>query len=337
MPWVDLPDRELLQWRICDLKLSVEGTILCQRIERLYAELESRGIVFRPHCWLSDEWFSPDGIPGIAIPFYLAHPRLIRLERNQMLEVEGGTYPWCMKILRHEAGHAIDTAFRLHHRRQWRDIFGPASAPYPHEYQPKPYSRSYVLHLEAWYAQAHPVEDFAETFAVWLKPRSRWRSQYEGWPALQKLQYVDQLMQELQGRKARVASRERVDPVRTLRKTLHEHYAEKRARYGIGEDNSYDRVLTRLFSAAAEHVRSPSAASFLRKHRKEFREVVAAWSGQHQYTIDQVVKEMIERCRVLKLRLPGEVAEADTKRDTLVMLTVQTMNYVHRGHHKVTL
>ena len=246
---------------MCDLGLKIEGTQLEGRIEKLYDELEHRGIRFRPHCWLSDEWFSPDGVPGIAIPFYLAHPRLARLERNQMLEVEGGTKEWCMRILRHEAGHTIDTAYRLHRRRSWREVFGKSSEPYPDTYQPKPYSKSFVVHLEAWYAQSHPAEDFAETFAVWLKPRSAWRTQYEGWPALRKLEFVDELMHQVRNRKPLVLSRERVDPIRKLRKTLRSHYVEKRARYGIGENNFYDHQLRRLFSDSPEHRKNMAASS----------------------------------------------------------------------------
>src|SRR6266567_3408508 len=100
----------------------------------------------------------------------------MKLERKQMLEVEGGTDTECLRILRHEAGHALDTAFRLHFRRQWRELFGSFAQRYPDFYKPKPKSRNYVLHLRAWYAQAHPAEDFAETFAVWLQPRSRCES-----------------------------------------------------------------------------------------------------------------------------------------------------------------
>ena len=145
--------------------------------KRLYTELEQRGITFRPHVWLAEEWFSPDGIPGIAMPFYLAHPRLERLERRIMREAEGGNSRWLMRILRHEAGHALDNAYRLRRRKCWREVFGPASLPYPHRYRARPGSRRYVHHLGEWYAQAHPTEDFAETFAVWLKPRSNWRTQ----------------------------------------------------------------------------------------------------------------------------------------------------------------
>ena len=128
--WADWPDEDLLDLRFKDLDLSIEGTVIEPRVKRLYADLESKGLTFRPHVWLSTEWFSPDGVPGIAIPFYLAHPRLVKLERKQMLEVEGGNERWCMKILRHEAGHAFDTAYRLHYRRKWREIFGGAR-PYP--------------------------------------------------------------------------------------------------------------------------------------------------------------------------------------------------------------
>jgi hypothetical protein len=112
-------------------------------------------------------------------------------------EVEGGNRPWLMRILRHEAGHALDTAYRLRRRRRWRDVFGPASLPYPERYRARPGSRRYVHHLGGWYAQAHPTEDFAETFAVWLAPRSGWRRQYAGWPALGKIEMVDELMSEV--------------------------------------------------------------------------------------------------------------------------------------------
>jgi len=333
--WAELPDEELLDWRICDLALRIEDTPLEPRIGRLYHELEARGLRFRPHCWLSDEWFSPDGVPGIAIPFYLAHPRLARLERKFMLEVEGGAKDWCMKFLRHEAGHALDTSYRLHRRQGYRQVFGPHSQPYPEFYQPKPFSKSYVLHLDLWYAQSHPVEDFAETFAVWLKPHSRWRAQYRGWPALKKLRYVDELMAGIQDTVPPVRSREHVEPVRTIRKTLREHYEIRRAHYQIDEPHFYDRDLQRLFSSAADHAGGPPAARFLRRIRPELRRVVSHWTGEYQYTIDQVLGEMISRCRELDLRLGCD--EQQAKQDAVVMLTVQTMYYLHGGYHRLAL
>ena len=335
LSWCKLSDAELLGFRICDLKVRIGGTRLEQNVEKLYLELSSRGLRFRPHCWLSEDWFSPEGVPGIAIPFYLAHPRLARLERNQMLDVEGGTQHWCMRILRHEAGHAIDTAYGLHRRRGWQRLFGRASQEYPDFYQPKPYSRSYVQHLEAWYAQAHPTEDFAETFAVWLKPRSGWRTQYAGWPVIKKLRYVESTLQEISSQKPKVRSREHTDSVRRIRKTLGEYYEEKRFRYGVEQDSYYDRDLLRLFSNAPEHANKLSAASFLRRHRRELRQIVAHWTGQYRYTVDQVLSEMIDRCCELNLRVASPPERAE--RDAQAMLTVQTMNILHHGHHKMAM
>jgi hypothetical protein len=124
--WAGLTDTELLQQRFCDLKLKLRGTALETRLQRVHGEMARRGLRFRPHMWLSEEWFSPDGVPGIAVPFYLAHPRLMRLERRMMRQVEGGNQKWMLRILRHEVGHAIDTAYRLRRKARWRELFGPA-------------------------------------------------------------------------------------------------------------------------------------------------------------------------------------------------------------------
>ena len=328
-----MSDEQLLDLRFSDLAIGIEGTPLEERIARLYAELSDRGLRFRPHCWLSSEWFSPDGVPGIAIPFYLAHPRLAELEERQVYDVEGGTPRWCMQLLRHEAAHALDSAYGLHRKKGWRETFGPYSQPYPKFYKPKPYSKSYVLHLDLWYAQSHPADDWAETFAVWLDPSSRWRKRYQGWRALKKLEYVDALMREIAGTEQRVRSRERFEPISQLRMTLREHYAAKKKRYGLDYPSFYDRDLHRLFPPPPEGVRGKSGAAFLRKLRPELRRTVARWTGEYQYTIDQVLAEMTERCEELGLRHTRDDEEA--KRDALMLLTVQTMNYLHGGHHRL--
>ena len=221
-----------LDTRFCDLNLSVRGTQLEQRVARLYSELASQGIRFRPHVWLSTEWFSPDGVPGIALPFYLADPRLTALERRMVGEVEGMSETEGMKLLRHEMGHVVCTAFRLHYKPSWRQVFGRFGAPYPNVYRPDQSSRDYVLHLDDWYAQAHPAEDFAETFAVWLGRPKRWRREYRGWPALRKLEYVDRLMREhVCGQRPKVTSRRQVEPLRENRTSLRAYYAAKTEHY----------------------------------------------------------------------------------------------------------
>src|ERR1019366_8692110 len=222
----------------------------------LNEELQARGIRLRPHAWMSSEWFSPADVPGIAIPFYLAHPRLMKLEKKMMLEVEGGTWSECMAILRHEAGHAVQHAYQLHRRREWQKLFGKSSTKYPESYRPNPASKKYVQHLRRWYAQSHPDEDFAETFAVWLRPRSNWRTRYAGWPALKKLEYVDELMGEIAGERPPVTTRERVDPLPKLSQTLGEHYQKKQAFYAFKPPKTYDRDLSHLFSADPRHRRA---------------------------------------------------------------------------------
>src|SRR6202790_1842468 len=249
--WETLSDDQLLSLRFCDLQLRVRGTELEDAIRRLYHELEMRGIRFRPHCWLAQEWFSPDGIPGIAIPFYLAHPRLMRIERRFMREVEGGNRNWLMRILRHEAGHAIDSAYRLRRRSRYSAVFGPASLPYPDTYRPRPGSRRFVQHLGAWYAQAHPTEDFAETFAVWLKPRSAWRREYSGWPAYAKLQFIDKLANDIGRIKPPVSDRGTVEDVTHETRTLRDHYEQKLARAPLPRRFGADELLLRVFTTAA--------------------------------------------------------------------------------------
>ncbi|MGH9309632.1 MAG: putative zinc-binding metallopeptidase [Vicinamibacterales bacterium] len=334
--WAKWPDDKLLDLRMSDLGLTIEGGPLQKRLDELTQELAERGIAFRPHFWLSDEWFTPDGVAGIAIPFYLAHPRLARLERERMLEVEGGTPSWCMRILRHEAGHAIDNAYMLRRRRRRQALFGPSSISYPEFYTPKPYSRSFVLHIDNWYAQSHPDEDFAETFAVWLNPRSDWRRRYQDWPAIKKLEYVDALMREIATAPPLVDKRKTVDPVHRIRRTLRQHYKRKAEHYGLDYPDFYERDLRRLFPGPAEGARAVPASRFINRIRKEVRRTVAAWTGVYQYTIDQVIEEMAERCDELQLRF-GAGAEDRTRSDFIVVLTVQTMNYLHSGRHRVAL
>lgn len=333
--WTRLSDEDLLDLRFCDLGLKIEGTGFERHIEKLYSELRRRGLDFRPHFWLSTEWFTPDGVPGIAIPFYMAHPRLIRLEEKQMLEAEGATRKWCMQILRHETGHAIDNAYRLRRRRRWREMFGHSSIPYPDYYKPKPYSRRFVLHIDYWYAQSHPTEDFAETFAVWLTPNSRWRERYKGWPALKKLKYVDELMAELAETPQPVRTRRQLEPLSKLRTRLRDHYAERRTRYGAEFLESYDRDLRRLFSDSPRHRRRESAAAFIRRMRKELAALVASWTGDHAFVVNEVLDEMIERCRQLKLRVHRP--DRQLRQELTVLLTVHTLNYLRSGIHRLMI
>lgn len=317
LPWTQLSDEQLLGLRMCDLQLDLQRSPLKRHVDRLYSELNERGIRFRPHVWLSEEWFSPDGVPGIAVPFYLAHPRLMRLERKMTREVEGGNANWFMRILRHEAGHAIDSAYRLRRRAHWRTLFGPASRPYRARYRARPASRHHVQHLGEWYAQSHPTEDFAETFAVWLTPRSGWQRRYAAWPALRKLRFVQQFAGEVAGDCPPVRSRAHVEPLKDNQRTLAQYYRSKLARERSRRGLLADRLLGRVFHT--EPGRRPlSAASLLRAHKARLRSTIICDTGVDRYVAHQVLRIAIDRSARLRLYVHGR--QRDALRATRIML-----------------
>jgi len=297
-----MSDDELLALRFCDLELPRSTGMVAGHMQRLARELRGRGLRFRPHYWFAEDWFSPDGVPGIALPFYLAQPRLMRLERRFMQQVEGGNSRWLMRILRHEAGHALDTAYELRERKDWRAVFGSPFERYPDDYWPRPASRRYVLHLGQWYAQSHPTEDFAETFAVWLQPRARWRREDAVWPtALRKLQFVDELMAEIGRRRPVHTSRREIEPIRNCQRTLGEHYRVKTASYRL-DDTRYDRALRRLFKADDDG-RHAAAAGYLRSVGPRIGRRLAREARLHPYVVEHTMEMLIHRLRNMHLHL----------------------------------
>ena len=323
--WSRLPDEQLLQLRVRDLGLRIEGSWLEPRVRQFHAELDERGIAFHPSYYLADEWLCPDREPIIGIAFYLAHPRLKRLEQKMMLEVEGGTEKWCMKLLRHEGGHAINYAYLLFKRTRWRELFGPVSARYTNSYSARPYSRRYVTHLNDNYAQAHPEEDFAETFAVWLTPGNNWRERYRDWPALKKLLYVDHLMKEIGATPPRVTGRDTPWSAARMTSTLAAYYQRRRRYLGEEFPGFYDPGLRRLFAAGAEHATEP-AGPFLRRWRRQIVNSVAMWTGERKFDIDRLLRKLIRRSEAMGLRL--QMGEAETLSETSAFVTA-AMEKVH--------
>ena len=331
--WTRMSDEQLLGMRFCDLKLEINAS-LQKRVKRLYRELAKRQIEFKPHVWLSEEWFSPDGVPGIAVPFYLAHPRLERLERRMMRNVEGGSAESAMRILRHEAGHAIDTAYRLRRRKRWREVFGPASLPYPDTYRARPGSRRYVQHLGEWYAQAHPCEDFAETFAVWLKPNSSWRRTYAQWPAFHKLEFVDDLLSSVRVHRAPVRNREVVEPLRENTRTLADHYRRKLRRHSMYRRTVTDHLLERVF-AGERRGRTRRASTFLRGHTQGLVNAAIRELGAERYSVEQILRIVVERAEKLGLWVRG--SSRDALRHARWMLVYLTRLYAQGESPRLAL
>jgi hypothetical protein len=329
--WYELPDERLLGLRICDLPLSIAGSEVEPRIAQLSSELEARKLLVRPECYLGDEWFSPEDRTLISIPFYLAHPRLKSLEQKMMMEVEGGDPEWCQRLLRHECGHAVEHAYQLHKRRRRKELFGPRTADYdPDTYRPHPYSRSFVRHLPNWYAQAHPDEDFAETFAVWLDPKADWRAQYKGWRALAKLEYVDELMKEIAGKPPAVIGGRKEYEARKIRSTLESFYKRRKKLYATDAPDFYDRDLKRLFGE--EDPGRASAVVFLRRHRKHVIDSVSRWTGEKKVSIEQLLKKLTDRSQQLGLRLSHD--EAQTSIEVTAYLATLVTNYRFTGKFK---
>jgi hypothetical protein len=328
-----LSDAELLKIRLCDLPIELPGSVVEKRAHQVFEELAARNLTSSPSIWLSEEWFNPDGIVGFAIPFYLLHPRLIRLERKIMQEAEGATKADCLRIMRHETGHAIDEAFQLFKTPEYRRVFGSALRRYPTTYSAKPDRHDFVTNLNSWYAQAHPVEDFAETFAVWLTPKQAWRRRYRRSPALEKLEHVDRWMTALAGKLPIVNARDSVEELKENPRTLREHYDEKRAFYGIEETRSFDSELRRLFPAVSSGNHKPtsgrrsrSASRVLQAERAKLRKQVSRPLGIPAYAVDQVLLQLISRSRSLNLRVTESSAKVhDELAELVTRLTIDAI------------
>ena len=329
--WTALSDDKLLELRISKLGLRLEGTPLEPLIRQLYDELKAKDLVFHPPCHVGDEWFVPIGIPAIFIPFFLVNDRLRALERTMMLEVEGETPEWFMKLMRHETAHAYSYAYQLQRRRKWQQMFGRTSREStPTTYRPRPFSRSYVVHLEDWYAQAHPDEDWAETFAIWLTPGLDWRTSYAGWKALRKLEYVDELMRSLAGKPAVHAPKYRVAEYNCLNVTLKTYYTRKRKLYEDAYPDFYDADLRQLFAAPS----GLKASSYLRRSRRRLLNAVCKWTNEKKFRVNKLLTRLIERCDQLSLHVPNDDPQQDFR--VTAFITTLVMNYLFTGRFKRT-
>ena len=329
--WTSLNDEQLLELRISKLGLKLDGTPLQPLIQQLYHELSAKGLVFHPPCHVGDEWFVPIGIPAIFIPFFLVNDRLRALERKMMLEVEGETPEWFMKLMRHEAAHAYSYAYQFQRRKKWQQTFGRTSREStPDTYRPRPFSRSYVVHLEDWYAQAHPDEDFAETFAIWLTPGLDWRTRYAGWKALAKLEYIDELMRSLVGKPPMHSPKYRVAEYNCLNVTLKTYYARKRKLYEDAYPDFYDADLRQLFSAPA----GLKAGTYLRRARRRLLNSVFKWTNEKKFRVNKLLSRLIERCDELKLHVLNDDPQQDFR--VTAFITTLVMNYLFTGKFKRT-
>jgi predicted nucleic acid-binding protein len=323
---------ELLKSPISGLGLAVEGSPVERHVRRLRREMEAKGLRFKPDVYLTDGWGCPDRTPVIGVPFYLADARLIHLEEEQTGEVEDPRT--IMMFLRHEAGHAVNYAYRLWRRPSWSEIFGPFTKPYRDSFRPDRMSRHYVRHIAAvpygrTYAQKHPDEDFAETFAVWLTPRSGWRARYRSWPVIRKLLYVDRLMKDIR-RDAPESRRGRhLRPVDRMTLTLAEHYGKKAERFRRDARGYVDDSLHDAFPPSRGLVLRPAAALF-KRYRDRLVERVVHWSVLTPAEAEALLRKLEARAAALRLSYrPG--AEGERLMDVVSLVIALALDYAYTG------
>jgi hypothetical protein len=332
---VEAPFREShdLATPIRDLGLTIEGTQLAPVVADFVREVERLGLQVRPHPYLSTEWGVPFGTVAIAIPFYLASPELTAMHDERTGFVEGVDRADVLRYLRHEMGHVVNYAYRLYDRPQWIEQFGPINRPYREQYRPKPFSRKYVRHLPGWYAQKHPDEDWAETFAVWMTPRLDWRRDYGGWPgALAKLEYCDRLMKQLREETPAVTEADLDEEVGTVGYSLHDFYGESGAADGEPLPG-LDGALRTLFDEGGEATaESRPAAALLRGLARTLPAEVYRWTGHFPEHTRELLAQLERRAGELALVYAGG-QEQRVERAATVLVTALAMSHVQTGSY----
>jgi len=324
---------------ISELDLKIEGTRLEKLIRRLYAELDYKGISFKPKCYLTDTWGCPNKVPVIGIPFYYADPHLSKIEDEMNGDLEDEHE--LMMSLRHEAGHAINYGYLLYKSEKWQETFGRFSDPYRDYFHPNPRSREFVKHLYQSvgqyygrvYAQKHPDEDFAETFAVWLTPRSNWRQKYKYWSALKKLQYVDHLMKKIGPRRPLVTNGELIHPLESLNLTLLEHYDQSEERYREKAQGYVDDVLREIFNTNGKNGKGEkriAAGGFIEKNRNQMVEMISRWTGEGIASVGPLIDKLIARAKELNLNLSPR-RQSRKLMEVTALATTLIMNYIYEG------
>ena len=301
---------ELLHTPIHRLGLRLEGSVLDPLVHNLHGELAANRIHLRPVFYLSDEYGTLEGTSNVGLGFWDADERL----RQTRLALTGESHSesdlkW---LVRHEAGHAFCYSHRLYRLPRFRNVFnvrGHFFRTYPaHDrYRVNPWSRDFVNPDGAHYAQKHPDDDFAETFATWLDPRSSWKRVYAYKPgALRKLTYVGELVAEYGRRRPAIKNNpENLHlPVESLRTTVGRFFGVKAAELRRRAPGYIDPDLKKVFdgrprrSSAAGLVAAPA---LLRQERRKLRRSVLEWVDIAPSVVDVLLDKVSSRSRALDL------------------------------------
>jgi hypothetical protein len=330
--------QKLLSSRICDLTLKVED-VLFDCLAQVTSELRTKGITFIPAYYLGDDDFwTADRATSVNVPWYLANTLLWQLVNDHLFEYSREEV---VMYLRHETGHAINYAFELWKRSDWGQTFGEFRRPYRDVYNPNPWSRDYVRYLHRagmyHYAQKHPDEDFAETFAVWLDPTSRWRRRYGGWQvALAKLEYVDRII-DVEGACRGIPPNQRLGQrlvYGDIKETVADYFdIEHTVDPDLAE---YRHDLLDIFAKRSEKARGTqgaiSAARFIQQYQGMLIEKLGGWiEKSDRRVISRFLRQLQALCTYEHLVVPE-----NQRNEKLVDLTIVATWHVLDGIHRLS-
>lgn len=319
---------------IRDLGLTISGTALEPVLETFERELTAAGITrIKPRFYLSTEWGVPYESIAIAIPFYLARPELTMLQAEQACHVEGSGPKDILKYLRHEMGHVVNYAYKLYETKEWLERFGSMDKPYEDEYRPRPFSREFVHHLPGWYAQKHPDEDWAETFAIWLTPGLDWRKEFAKWPgALRKLEYCARTMAELVDREPLITTAEFDEDIAGLSISLEQYYKGGTTGTPSERPAELEQMLRAIFTETEPSAVRLAGSDLIRRIQHDLPASVYQWTGHLPERTRWLLEFLAERADAMELTYSVEQEPRLTIAVTS-LVTALAMNWLQSGKY----
>jgi hypothetical protein len=316
---------------IREMGLKIAGSPLEPILADFEGELCQAGITrVGPRFYLSTEWGVPFDTVAIAIPFYLARPDLTDLHAERVGHVEGTGRDDILRYLRHEMGHVINYAYRLYEDEGWVKHFGAITQPYREDYRPEPFNPRFVRHLPGWYAQKHPDEDWAETFAVWMTPGLDWRTEYADSPtALAKLEFCDRTLKRLRDREPLVTAADLDEDVGELPYSVEQYYGGQ-SDGPTPFPKGLDGALRTIFEDSGKGPASRPASALIRRLERDLMANVYRWTGHFPERTRPLLRHLAERADRLGQVYTAE-REVPTAAAFTTFVTALAMNYVHHG------
>lgn len=308
---------ELLTTPLDRLGLDLKRSPLQPHIDRLMSLLQSRGIRLKPRFYLGEDWGCVTGTNNIEVGFYDADPLLRELNQD----IRGWSHePRVIDyLLRHETGHAFCYMHRLYKLREFRVVFdvrGKFFDTYPatDRFKPHPWSRDFVNPNRDHYAQKHPDEDFAETFGVWLEPRSVWRRAYRNKKgALLKLDFVSRLIARYGDKvpETELDPRKVDSPVESIKATVAEQLGASLTRYRAKATGYIDPLLKRVgrYHARPLPAGAIPLAEAVASYRTFIEDIVVRNARVTPSQASSLLSKIQSRTRVLHLYIPLAATE----------------------------